>query len=61
MNEYVENLMLQIAEKNKILKDVDRGKILRAVSTHKISGELDSLLYEFYKSLKYLNYSDLYK
>lgn len=61
MNDYFEDLMLRIAEKNRILKDVKSGKMLRAGSSNRISGELDGLLYEFYKSLKYFNDTDLGK
>lgn len=61
MNEYVEDLMLRIAEKNSILKGLSGVMPTRTNSTNKICGELDSLLYEFYKSLIYFNYNEMDK
>ena len=55
MNEYVEDLLSRIAEKNRILNALEadgRGRFDQAL---RIAGELDGLLYKFYKGI--LRYS----
>lgn len=56
MNEYVEDLMLRIAEKNMIIKSMKDGRSVKLGTSHRITDELDSLLYEFYKSLILVDY-----
>lgn len=53
MNEYVEDLMLQIAEKNMIINSIHAGGYCRFDQVKRLTCELDCLLYEFYKSMIY--------